>query len=514
MIAGTLVAGLAVAGFTVTGGQSAGAVAPLSAQSVGRLVDGTVGTNTLESLVDVADARATAPGVQSVQNPLDVTLFGQLNIPLTGVIDLPTDPAIVAGAANQVAVAHLDGFSYGAAGAVSNSGGANLGGANDSFPAFASINLTGAAFPALPGLPGLPGGGEAASLGGITAKIGAVAALAQTKVGGAVTPPPSYVIAGLNLTLASPALGTFLATLGAALVAPTLPALPGIPSACSFGSQILSTLTLDGGAITIDPTNGATRVSLAKLLQQLGVNINALPANTDLLAYLLNYIASPSGLAAGLQAVITGITDPMQANFERCLAALPAPLNALQPVFDAITQSKTTLTNLVNSITTALAAAGGNSPFQPLADGLKQVIDIGINVESGPGIQAEQTNPAMTFTTKLAKTPNQATPVVASQTLIRALEINLLQGAGNGGVANIALANAAVGPSTVAPVAPPTTAPPTTNGPPNTNIPTRVPAGYAKPTGAPDAPLILLLVGLLMASGGAVAWKFRGKHIG
>jgi len=53
----------------------------------------------------------------------------------------------------------------------------------------------------------------------------------------------------------------------------------------------------------------------------------------------------------------------------------------------------------------------------------------------------------------------------------------------------------------------------TPNGPTNTNIPTGVPAGFAKPAGSPDLPLILLVVGLLMASGGAVAWKFRGKHV-
>jgi len=505
VIAGTLVAGLTVTGLAVTGGQSAGAAAPLRAQSVGRLVDGTIGTNSLESLVDVHDARATAPGTQSVQNPLDVTAFNSLNVNLTGVINLPTSPTIVAGAANQVAVAHLDGFSYGAAGAVSNSGGANIGGTNDSFPAFGTINLSGSALPPSP-LP-LPGAGDLASLGGITASIGAVAALAQTKVGGAVSPAPSYVIAGLNLTLASPALGGFLKTLGDALVVPDISGLPVgtlIPPECSFSTQFLSTLSLDGGAVTINPTNGEISVSLAKLLAQLGLDINRLPANTDLLAFLLDYLASPSGLAAGLQAVITGITGPMQANFMACLAATP-----LAPVAALFTQGQTALTNLVNSITDALAAAAPTNPFKPLADGLKQLIDIGINVESGPGIQPVQTNPALMFTTQLAKTPNQATPVVTNQTLIRALEIDLI----GDPAAVVALANAAVGPSTAAPVALTTPASTTPNGAVNTNIPTGVPAGFAKPAGSPDLPLILLVVGLLMASGGAVAWKFRGRHV-
>ena len=519
VIAGTLVAGLTVTGLAVTGGQSAGAAAPLRAQSVGRLVDGTIGTNSLESLVDVHDARATAPGTQSVQNPLDVTAFNSLNVNLTGVINLPTSPTIVAGAANQVAVAHLDGFSYGAAGAVSNSGGANIGGTNDSFPAFGTINLSGSALPPSP-LP-LPGAGDLASLGGITASIGAVAALAQTKVGGAVSPAPSYVIAGLNLTLASPALGGVLAQLGAALNPAGLPGLPNpislpgatIPAACTFTAAFLAPISFAGGAVTINPTGGVITISLAKLLTQLGLDINALPANTDLLAYLLNYLADPNGLAKGLRDVITSITQPGQDRLTACLTAIgaqtPAAQLLLAPLVILINNGSVALTAAAKQLTDALAAAAPTNPFRPLADGLKQLIDIGINVESGPGIQPVQTNPALMFTTQLAKTPNQATPVVTNQTLIRALEIDLI----GDPAAVVALANAAVGPSTAAPVSPTTPASTTPNGAVNTNIPTGVPAGFAKPAGSPELPLILLVVGLLMASGGAVAWKFRGKHV-
>jgi hypothetical protein len=506
VIAGTLVAGITVAGLAMTGGQSAGAAPLPQAQSVGRLVDGTLGGNPIQQIADVADARATAPGTPSVQNPLDVTLLGQLNLPLTGVIDLPTNPAVVAGAANQVAVAHLDGFSYGAAGAVSNSGGANLGGDSSSFPAFGTINLSAAALPNLPSLP-LPGVGDLASLGSITATIGAVSALAQTKGGGAVAAPPSYNVAGLTLDIASPALGGVLKTVGDALVAPALPGLPGLPAACSFSTQVLSPIALAGGAVTINPTSGKITVNLAKLLAQLGLNINALPANTDLLAYLLNYITSPGGLSAGLQKAIVDLTAALQKNFTKCLNVLPARLNALQPAFNLITAGQSALTNAVNNILIPLHDAAGPNPLKPLADGLKQLIDIGINVESGPGIQAVQSNPDLLFTTALAKTPNQATPVVPNQTLVRALEIHLI----GDPAAVVALANAAAGPSTQAATTPPDSA---GVNPININIPTGVPAGYAKPSGPPDAPLILLIVGLVMASGATVAWKLRGRHVG
>ncbi|MEP7177693.1 MAG: hypothetical protein ABI775_01250, partial [Pseudonocardiales bacterium] len=59
---------------------------------------------------------------------------------------------------------------------------------------------------------------------------------------------------------------------------------------------------------------------------------------------------------------------------------------------------------------------------------------------------------------------------------------------------------------------PTTTAPTTAVLATNTNIPTGVPAGFAKPAGSLDLPLILLIVGLLLASGGAVTWRLRGKH--
>jgi hypothetical protein len=509
LLAGTLVTGLAVAGVAAASPQTAGAVAPVRAQSVGRFVDGAAGGQPIQKIADVHDARATAPGAQSPPNPLDVTLLGQINLPLTGVVNLSTAPAIVAGAVNQVAVAHDDGFSYGAAGAVSNSGGVNLGGQNGAFPALGTIDLSGGALPSLPSLP-LPGAGSLASLGSIRATLGAVSALAQTKSGGAVTPAPSYAIAGLNFTIASPALGGALKTVTDALALPTLPNVPGIPSQCSLDTQVLSPLSLAHGAIEISPTSGTITVSLAKLLAELGLNVNQLPANTDLLAYLLDYLTNPSRFAAGLQQALTDLTTPLQSQFTKCLAALPPPLNALQGVFDLITSGQKNLTDALDAITGPLAHAAGTNPLAPLADGLKQLIDIGVNVESGPGIQPGQPDPAFRFTTKLAKTPDQATPVVADQTLVRALEINLWPAAGGGGALTVALANAAVGPGTV--VAPSSSAGLGVEAA-STQLPTGVPAGSAKPTGAPALPLALLTLGLVLAGAGAVAWKVRRPQV-
>lgn len=164
-------------------------------------------------------------------------------------------------------------------------------------------------------------------------------------------------------------------------------------------------------------------------------------------------------------------------------------------------------------------------------------------MESGPGIQREQSDPDLRFTTKLRKTPNQATPVVQNQTLIRALEINVLDTSSAAGnfsadklaapalpgvpgppglptpgagqtLVTVALANAAVGPSSV-PAAPRTSATPTTPAPsanvPTTAIPTGVPAGTAGHGGSPVLPLVLLLLGLTLAGGGVVSYRMRGK---
>ncbi len=489
----------------------------------------------IQKLADLKDARATAPPEKGTQqNPFDVKLFNMLNIPLTGVFNFPTSPAVKAGVVNQVAVAKDSGRSYGAAGAVSNSGGINAGGNSNDFPSSGTINLSGSSFGSS-GLPTLPGGRGADALGGLTADIGAVSALAQTQVGGKVTPQPQYNVAGLRLNLKSPALGDVLNKLGDALKPPpTLPpVVPGTPEACKFKTAFLSPISFAGGGIKIDPTNGAITVDVAKLLLSLKLNINKLPANTDLLAYLLKYLADPKGLAAGLQGTLTSITKPGQERFTACLRAIGTQNPALQTLVDAINSGSTSLQDATKQLSDALAnaAPGGSNPFAPLAMGLKSLIDIGINVESGPGIQKEQTDPSLKFDTGLKKTPNQNTPVVPNQTLIRALEINLLRVSGPpappGGLPGgnfarpaavapnttgitVALANAAVGPSSVPAAAPPTPL----AGVPGNQLPTGVPAGQGKPDNGsptlPTLPLVLVLLGLMLAGGGTVALRRRG----
>lgn len=490
------------------GSGSAAAAGRPHAQAVGRFLDGQLGPQSLEDVVDVKDARATNPGSVSDQNPLDVTLDKQQTLPLSHKLQLPgSGDTIHFGAANQVAKALSNGYAYGASGAVANSGGASIGGDDHAYPADATFNLSQAS---LPGSLSLPGAGSLPALGGITLELGAVSALAQTPVGIGRAARTDYAIGKLRLTIGSPALGGVLAKLSDALKAPSLPKsqLPGLPASCSFHDQVLSRISLDHGAVTINPGSGALTVDVAALLHELGLNLNDLPANTDLLKSVLNYLSSTNGLAKGLQNALNDVFGPLKSNFETCVAdfasKFPPPLNALpKSVMTAINDGQTQVEAAISDTIDKLAGTTGSTDaLAPLTDGLKKAIDIGANVQPH--------EPSGSFHSALRATPDQATPVVPGQTVVRALEINLLPAAGSSPAATIALANAAAGPSSAVDaghaVAPTRPAP---NVVSNSVIPTAVPAGQGTRGGSSTLPLTLLSLGVVMAGAGAVAWRLR-----
>ena len=404
---------------------------------------------------------------------------------------------------------------------MSNSGGVSVGGNNASYPSSASITLNGSSFPAPPIT--VPGGGDAtaAALGGLTAGVTGVAALAKTKVGGdPVT--PTYSIADLTLTLDSPLMAALLGQLTSnlstglnALV--TAAGNNSLPGSCTF-SAFSSDLSLEGGAVTITPTSGAITISVAALLDQAGLDLNNLPANTDLLSYVLNYLSSPNGLANSLKSLLDGLTttgSTFETKFTTCESALTGDstlANLLATLTSKLGDAKTSFEGQVTSTINGLAAQAGKSPLAPLADGLANVIDIGVNVESGPGKAAD--NKDAPYTSKLKATPDQATTPVDGQTLVRAIEIDILNAAAQRSpnsagspAAVLALANAAVGPGAVA--APTSTA--SRSNAAQTALPTGVPAGQGTPHhGTPLLPLVLALLAVLVAGGGTVLVRRRG----
>ncbi len=493
-------------------GPDATAAARPRAQAVGRFLDGRLGSTPLERAVDLADARASNPGTAADRNPLDVSAGGQRAVPLSAALHQPgPGDALHVGLANQVARARTDGWSYGAAGAVANSGGAAIGAGNSTFPADATLRLSPDAVPGPGPLP-LPGAGSLPALGKITASIGAVSALAQTPARETGAGRTSYAIGSLRLTLSSPALGAALSHLADAAAAATLPGLPSAPRACSAKKQLLSPLPLDGGAAVADPSTGTLTLDVAAVLRDLGADLNRLPANTDLDAFLARYLAAPSGLAAGLQRAVHGVVDPPQAQSAACLDALAAMLPAqLRPQARAIMArlvgGQQQLQSAVNEFVDRLAAAGGANPLAPLADGLRQALDLGVNVQPR--------GPAGSFTSALRPGTDQARPVVAGQTIVRAVEIDLGTGAGRSASAALALASAAAGPSAPAGPAPAPTTHSVANGAPDTRLPTAVPAGVATRPAPPRLPgLLLLLAGTAAAAAAASIGvrRIRGQH--
>lgn len=517
VIATSATAALAIAAVGVAGAGPASAAEPVRAQAVGTFLDGTVGSAPIQQLADLEDARATAPGPGSVQNPLDVTALQSINLPLTGALQLDElFETIHAGAVNQVAVAKKDGYSYGASGAVSNQGGVSVGGSSG-VPDAAVIKLG-------PGSLSGALGSALDRLGSITLHVGAVSALAQTKAGGA-TVTPKYHIAGLRLEIGSSALAGVLQPLDDALdgllrpLQDALGALGGSAPSCSL-TDGLDTLTLAGGAVVLDPADGGLVIDLQSLLNELGLDLNSLPANTDLIDVLLHYLTSPDGLVAGLTTVLHSVVDPLQ----RCVGGLGQFSDLLDTLLGTVSSAANELTGTLADVLDDLAPGSADYPLAPLADVLKQLVDIGVNVQSGPG--AGPSNTTFPFTSQLAATPNQSTPVVENQTLVRAIEVNLV----GDPLATIALANAAAGPSSAAPPSTPSSSTPAapdptpTNSPeaPNTpaapngsgtiELPTGVPAGMATHGGSSTLPLVLLIVGIVFAGSGAVAWSVRTRR--
>lgn len=526
---------VAATGVALAGAGPAAAATTAYAQSVGRFLDGSLGGRPIQSIADLKDARATAPGSTSQQNPLDAKLLGQAEVPIGHALQLPGGGAFTLGAVNQVAHAHNNGAAYGASGAVSNSGAISAGGNNNAYPADATIDLSDAALgpvsiptipglphlPRIPGLPKLPGG-SAPALGGLYANIGAISAIASTKAGGSFA-TPRYKIASLALALKSPALAALLKQLakGGKQLAPIIGALktllsslPGnqkLPKSCqpSFTS-LPAPIRLDYGAVVVSPRSGAITVNLGALLRTLGVKLNALPPNTDLLAYVLNNLGRI--LSRGLAKVVNGIIDPIKALGQNCVNDItnnsglpPALLSTLKPLLKQLTSGQKQLEAALQKIADQLSAAGAPG-LKQLTDNLAKIVRIGVNVQQGTFPLPTEASPTYRFTSALVSTPDQATATVPGQGVVRALEIDI---AGSQGAA-LALGNAAAGPSS-SPTAPPSTTPPT-GSVPSTQIPTGVPAGAAADNGGSSAlPLIMLLVVLTMGGGGVIALRSRGR---
>ena len=187
----------------------------------------------------------------------------------------------------------------------------------------------------------------------------------------------------------SPALGAALSHLADAAAAPTRLPRAAVGAARVLGrrSKLLSPLPLDGGAAVADPEHPGPTLTLDVLavLRDLGADLNRLPANTDLDAFLARYLAAPEAAwRPGCSGPCTASSTRRQAQGLR--RGVPrCPLAAMLPA-QLRPQARAIMARLVGgqqqlqstrstSSSDRLAAAGGANPLAPLADGLRQALD-------------------------------------------------------------------------------------------------------------------------------------------
>ena len=303
VVATTVVTAITVAGVAFAGGQAPARRARRSPSRSAASSTAAWRTSPIQQLADVKDARALAPGTQSQQNPLDVTVLSKLELDLD-------ERAEAAAAARHQARRRQPGRRRAQRRLLLRRvrRGPQLrrclvGGNDNAFPANATIDLSAT---------GIAGNSRAATrrwshlaLGGVKVTIGAVAALAQTPVG--------CRQAGLDQLRRSAGLN-IVARLAAARVAarqrrqgaqhPADQAQPGCLQACAELPRAepgrSPDLSLENGAITLSASTRRSDHRPRDLLQRSNLNLNHLPANTDLIDLLINYLSSPSGLSAAL----------------------------------------------------------------------------------------------------------------------------------------------------------------------------------------------------------------------
>jgi hypothetical protein len=302
------------------------------------------------------------------------------SLPLPGLGGVDLLDILNVGVLNEYAKANGDGSSFAASGAVTNSGGFNGTTPNSN----ATINLNRLL------------GGVTDTVANLDVQVGALAASATETAGGVQS--GDYKIADLKINLQAPLLGTILTTLNNTLgtvntTLSTLPAVgalavPGVsltnlPNLTTLLSNFNSNLNSGADGISIDPTDGSIAISLAALIP----NLNDLPANTDLLPYILDAL---DGLVSGaLNTLTTGVTNELSGAIGSSLLGLPlVPL--AQTALDLALS--TAITPLVTTATGALTDAGtGQASLLDTGTGgliggiLNGVLDLVANVQQTAG---------------------------------------------------------------------------------------------------------------------------------
>jgi hypothetical protein len=449
---------------------SGASTTPIS-QARGKFLSGVIGGQSLNAVAALDGVTVENYGGPTVTkaNTLDASAMDDaVQAPLTGVLQLPGGNVMSLGAVNQFAQAVADGSAGAASGAVTNSGGISAGGQNSSFPADATLDLSGAG-----------GSSIANTLGNLRLTTGALAATARQDPGVAGAQRGAYQIAGMTVDLSSPALAsvtggliTNLTTTLAQLAAQLNTALPGVvavtgSAAFPDAAAALTSLNLAGGSITADLATGSLHIDVAALLASLGLDLNNLPPNTHLMPYLAN------ALSTSLPAAVNNQLSALQTRYTAAFNGLGfsvagVPVNAgrlalLAPVLNSLQ------TNISDALASGSASLA-NTVFQPLTQALASMVDLIVNGQSVNG---------GTFTEQ-------------------ALQVDLGSGTSS---AQLVLASASVGPSSAPAMdAAPTPAANAASSPPPGRSAIKIDAGRAAVPDRPHRWLAGVGVLLLIAS--------------
>lgn len=403
------------AGAVVAGAGVAEAADKPVSQSKGVFLSGSALGINLDDIVKVNSAAAANAGDKAVVkelNPLGVSLLNSLDVPLGPVNLLKGNGLLELGAVNQAAIAKSDGSAVGASGAVSDSGAVAVGG-NDGVPASTAKLDLGALLGSTLGTD-LVGG-----LVDLDLSVGAISANANQAKGENGKQTGDYNIADLKLTLQSPLLkdlldnlnltalqsqvdgvdttilgGNILNDLLSGLLGDDL--LGGTRTADVDNLPVLSSI-VDGidtsrgdGIVTVDLESGKITVDVEALLKALGLNLNNLPPNTELVRLILDAIAERLGdlvtdtvkdlktqLKNAVEDIAVTVTeDPLLGdNFLVDLSTITGLLDEIDAVLDPL------LADLLDPVDALLADVAGTL-LDPLFDAIEDVLSIRVNVQN------------------------------------------------------------------------------------------------------------------------------------
>jgi len=362
--------------------------APAASIAEGRFLDGTALGLDLANVLLLQPAAATntgqpAPVTQST--PLDVTVLNAARADLgSGIQLLGPNGLLTVGAVNQYAQANANGSSTAASGAVTNGGAIGVGGQAGVPQANASFNLSRLV--------------NTQALANLRVTTGALSATAAQAAGPNGAQTGAYQIADLDLSLTSPVLATTINGLRSTLTGlqPTVDAIPGtltgllgptvqvtgLPNLTTLGNS-LTTVTSADGSITANLQTGAITIDVPTALATQGVNINTLPAGTELTPYITTALTTQllPAVTVALQSLVTQITSGLNgvtATVNVLGARVPVSLAVLSPVLNTV------IGTVVAPVNTVISGLGG-TVVTPLASALTGVVSLRANNKTTAG---------------------------------------------------------------------------------------------------------------------------------